>query len=58
MKSIENHLHLKRIFYRFQLKKETFIDEHMNNHTKLLADLAYVDEVLKEGIDPVELSSR
>ena len=32
---------------RFQLKKETSIIEHMNNYTKFLADLANVDEVIK-----------
>jgi len=35
-------------FYRFQLKNEIFIDEHMNNYTKVLADLANLDEVIKD----------
>ena len=48
MKSIENRLHLKRRFYRFQLKKEIFIGEHMNNYMKLLVDLANVNEMIKD----------
>jgi len=48
MKSIKNQLHLKRRFYCFQLKKEISIGEHMNNYMKLLADLAKVDEVIKD----------
>ena len=48
MKSNENRLHLKRRFYRFQLKKEIFISEHMNNYTKFLVDLVNVDEVIKD----------
>jgi len=47
-KSIENHLHLKRRFYLFQLNKEIFIGEHMNNYTKLHADLANMDDVIKD----------
>ena len=47
--SIKKQLQLKRRFYRFQLKKEIFIDEHMNNYTKLLADLANVEEVIKDA---------
>ena len=46
-KGIENRLHLKRRLYLFQLKKEISIGERMNNYTKILADLANVDEVIK-----------
>ena len=49
IKNIENRLHLKRRLYRFQLKKGISIDEHMNNYTKLLADLVNVDVVIEEG---------
>jgi len=34
--------------YRFQLKKRIFIGEHINNYTKLLTDLANVDEIIKD----------
>jgi len=34
--------------YRFQLKKSISIGEHMNNYTKLLADLANVDVVIED----------
>jgi len=47
-KSIENRLHLKRRFYRFQLKNRISTGEHMNNYTKLLADLTNVDEMVKD----------
>ena len=47
-KSIENHLYLKRKLYRFQLKKGFFISDHINNYTKLLADLPSVDEVISD----------
>jgi len=47
MKSIENHLHLKRRLYRFQLKKGISMGDHMNNCAKLLAYIAYVDKVIK-----------
>jgi len=47
-KSIENCLHLKKRLYRFQLKKEISIGEHMNNYTKILANLANVEEGIKE----------
>ena len=47
-KSTENRLHLKRSFYRFQLKKEISIGEHMNNYKNLLADIANVDEMSKD----------
>ena len=46
-KSIENRLHLKRRLYLIFLKKGISIDEHMINYTKLLTDLAEVDEVIK-----------
>ena len=48
MKSIENLLHLKMRLYRFQLKKKISIGDHINNYTKLLTDLANVDEVIKD----------
>ena len=47
-RSVENHLHLKRRLYCFQLKKEFFIGEHMNNYTKLLTDLANVKKMIKD----------
>ena len=47
MKSVENRLHLKRRLYRFQLKKGISIDEHMN-YTKLLANLANMNELIKD----------
>ena len=47
MKSIENQLHLKSRLYRFQLKKIS-ICEHINNYTKLLANLANVNEAIKD----------
>jgi len=47
-KSIENRLHLKMRLYRFQLKKGISIGEHMNDYTKLLADLASVDVSIEE----------
>ena len=43
-KSVENRLHLKRRLYRFQLKRGTSKSSHMVEYTKLLADLASVDE--------------
>ena len=46
-KSIESRLHLKRRFYRFQLKRGLFIDVHMN-YTKLLTDLVNVDVSIEE----------
>jgi len=48
IKSIENHLHLKMRFYRFQLRKGISIEEHMNNYIKILADLANMDVVIEE----------
>ena len=47
-KSTENRLHLKRRFYRFQLKKKISIGGHIDNCTKLLAYLANVDEMIKD----------
>ena len=35
-KSVENRLHLKKKLYRFQLKGEVSISDHINNYTKLL----------------------
>jgi len=48
IKSIKNRLYLIMRLYRFQLKNEISIGEHMNNYTKLLADLANVNEVIKD----------
>ena len=42
-KSIEPRLQLKRRLYCFQMKRRLFIDEHMNNYTKLLTDLVTMD---------------
>ena len=47
-KSIENHLHMKRSLYRFQLKRGISIGEHINNYSKFLADLANMDAVIEE----------
>ena len=47
-KSIESRLHLKRRFYRFQLKRGLSISGHINNYTKLLADLVNVDVKIEE----------
>jgi len=47
-KSIESRLQLKRRLYRFQLKRELSIDEHMNNYTKLLTELINVDVTIEE----------
>ena len=48
IKNIENRLYLKRRIFRFQLEKRILIDEHMNNFTKLLADLANMDAVIED----------
>jgi len=48
MKSIETRLYLKIRLYCFQLKRGHSIDEHMNNYTKLLADLVNVDMAIEE----------
>ena len=55
--SIENRLHLKRRLYRFQLKKDIMIGEHINNYTKFLADLAHVDVIIEEDKALIILSS-
>jgi len=47
-KSIGNHLLLKRRLYHFQLKKGISIGKHMNDYTKLLADLTNMDVRIKE----------
>ena len=47
-KNVENRLHLKRRLYHFQLKRGVSISDHINTYTKLLADLAKVDVVIKE----------
>ncbi|KAK8952544.1 hypothetical protein KSP39_PZI003453 [Platanthera zijinensis] len=43
-KSVENRLHMKRRLYRFQMRRGVSIDEHLNEFTKLLADLLNLDE--------------
>ena len=48
MKSIETRLHLKRRLYHFQFKRGLSVDDHMNNYTKLLADLVNVDAAIEE----------
>ena len=40
---------MKSRLYGFQLKKGVSINEHMNNYTKLLIDLANVDVKIKEN---------
>ena len=50
-------MHLNMRFYRFQLKKGIFIGEHMNNYTKLLADLANVVEMIDDEDKTIILSS-
>ena len=47
-KSVENRLHLKRRLYHFKLKGEISISDHINNYTKLLADLTNLDVVIKD----------
>ena len=47
-KNTESRLQLKRRFYRFQMKRGLFIDEHMNNYTKLLTDLVNVNVEINE----------
>ena len=47
-KSVENCLHLKRRFYYFQLKRETFISDHINIYVMLLADLANVNVMIED----------
>ena len=41
-------MHLKRKLYCFQFKKGLTIDEHMNNYTKLLTDLANMDVLIEK----------
>jgi len=41
---------LKRRLYCFQMKRELSVDEHMNNYTKLLADLVNVDVKIEKKI--------
>jgi len=45
-KSVENRLHLKRRLYHFQLKRGTFISDHINIYTKFLADLTNLNVVI------------
>ena len=47
-KSIKNRLHLNMSLYRFQLKNSISIGEHINNYTKLLANLVNVNVVIEE----------
>ena len=47
-KGIESRLLLKRRLYRFQLKKRLSIADHMNDYTKLLADLVNMDVNIEE----------
>ena len=48
MNSIENRLHLKWRLFRFQLKGGISINDHINNYTKLLADLTNLDVVIED----------
>ena len=48
MKSVEIRLHLKRRLYRFQLKGETSISEHINIYKKLFANLTNLDVVVDD----------
>jgi len=57
MNSVENLLHLKRMLYRFQLKKKNSIGEHINNYTKLLVHLANMDEMIKSEEKTLNLLS-
>ncbi|KAK8934286.1 hypothetical protein KSP39_PZI015019 [Platanthera zijinensis] len=47
-KSVENRLHMKRRLYRFTMRKGVSIDDHLNEFTKLLADLFNLDEEVKD----------
>ena len=47
-KSVENRLHLKSKLYRFQLKGEISISDHINNYTKFLVDLINFDVVIED----------
>jgi len=53
--SIESRLLLKRRLYRSQLKKGLSIAEHLNNYTKLLADLVNVEVNIEEEDEAVIL---
>ena len=58
MKSVENHLHLKKKLYHFQLKRRISISDHINIYMKLLADLTNVNVVIEdEDNDLILLSS-
>ena len=41
-------MHLKRILYCFQLKRESSISDHINIYMKLLADLTNLDVVIED----------
>jgi len=47
-KSVENRLHLKRKLYCFQLKMGVSISNHINNYTKLFANIANVNVVIDD----------
>ena len=47
-KSVENHLHLKRRLYCFQLKSGISISDHINNYMKLLVDLTNLNVVIED----------
>ena len=47
-KSVKNYLNLKKRLYHFQLKREISINDHINKYTKLLANLANMDEVIRD----------
>jgi len=42
-KSIENRLYLKKRIFRFQHKKGTSMNEHLNDFNKMIADLKNLD---------------
>jgi len=42
-KSIENRLYLKKRVFHFQHKKGTFMNEHLNDFNKMIADLKNLD---------------
>ena len=47
-KSIESRLQLKSKLYRFQMKKGSSVNEHINRYTKLLTDLVNMDVKIDE----------
>ena len=47
-KSVENRLHLLRRLFRFQMSRGTSLAAHVNNYTKLLSNLANVDEKISD----------